>query len=232
MVELQLHSLNKSFGRKKILDDLKISLKTGEVMGIFGRNGSGKSTLLKILFGTLKAENIHMQINGRRYLGSAGLGKSDIISQQQIGYLPQFSFLPHNSEVRRIIPRFFADTDDQERLFYDPGIARIDGKKINQLSLGERRYLELLLVGNLDHPFLILDEPFSMVEPLYAERITAFILKLKQKKGIILTDHYYESVWKVSTIRWLLKDGKLHSLKSQEQLAEMGYLKRTKNDWK
>lgn len=219
MAELKLHTASKSFGTNRIFNDLSLSIKTGDVLGLFGRNGSGKSTLLKILFGTLRAKTLKLEID-EHFFGGSG-----IIQNRKIGYLPQFSFLPQNTMVRTIIPRFFPNHEDQDRIFYDPGIARIDDRKINQLSLGERRYLELVLIGNLDHPFLMLDEPFSMVEPLYAERISAFVEKLREKKGIILTDHYYENVWNVSTKRMLLKDGKLYFLSNKEELREMGYLR-------
>ena len=226
MAVLKLHSASKSFRGKNVLDHIGFDLKTGEVLGLFGRNGSGKSTLLKILFGTLKSKRIKLEIDGEPFRGS------DIIKKQKIGYLPQFSFLPQNCPVRKIIPRFFPEAEDQDRIFYDPGIARIDDRKINQLSEGERRYLELLLLGNLDHPFLMLDEPFSMVEPLYAERINAFIVKLKEKKGIILTDHYYENVWDVSTRNMVLTNSKLHTITQKKELGEMGYLKRKQQNLK
>lgn len=219
MAVLQLHSASKRFGEKQILDRVKFNLKTGEVLGLFGRNGSGKSTLLRILFGTLRADALNLQMDGKT------LPRGEIIKRRQIAYLPQVSFLPQHATVRRIIPRFFPAGDDQDRIFYDPGITRIDDRKISQLSQGERRYLELLLLGNLDHPFILLDEPFSMVEPLYAERIRIFIEALSKKKGIILTDHYYENVWNVSSKNIVLSNAVLHPITQKDELREMGYLK-------
>ena len=91
--------------------------------------------------------------------------------------------------------------------FRAPFIERIATRKIGTLSLGELRYFELLLVAHLEHPFLLLDEPFSMIELLYKEAIKEFLLSLKAKKGILLTDHYYRDVLDISDRNLVLVDG-------------------------
>jgi ABC-type multidrug transport system ATPase subunit len=219
MAILQLDNANKSFGQKKILENVSFKLKTGEILGVFGNNGSGKSTLLKILFGTLKAESLNLKIDGKSFRGS------EIIKYQKIGYLPQFSFLPSANRVWDVVPKFFEDGNLQDCVLRDPGINRISGRRISELSQGERRYLELQLVGNLRHPFLMLDEPFSMVEPLYVEHINRFLLQLKETKGIILTDHYYHNVWDISDRKKLIKEGKMYDVETKANLQELGYIR-------
>ena len=73
--------------------------------------------------------------------------------------------------------------------------------------------------------FLLLDEPFSMVEPLYKERIIEFITNLKARKSIIITDHYYQDVLNVASKNFLLKNGSLVSISSEADLHAEGYLK-------
>jgi len=219
MAILEINNASKSFGKKQILQDVSFQLKTGEILGIFGRNGSGKSSLLKMLFGTLKSDALNLKIDGKPFFGS------DVIREQKIGYLPQFSFLPKANRVWDVVPKFFEDGKLQDRVMRDPGIDRISGTKISQLSQRERRYLELQLVGNLAHPFLMLDEPFSMVEPLYIEHIKRFLLEVKKTKGIILTDHYYHSVWEISDRKKLIKQGTMHAIESKENLRELGYIR-------
>jgi len=219
MAVLKLDNVNKTFGKKKILENVSFQLKTGEILGIFGSNGSGKSTLLKILFGTLKSDSIDLKIEGKPFRGS------EIIKHQKIGYLPQFSFLPSANRVWDVVPKFFEDGNLQDRVMRDPGINRISGRRISELSQGERRYLELQLVGNLAHPFLMLDEPFSMVEPLYIEHINRFLLQLKEIKGIILTDHYYHNVWNISDRKKLIKEGKIHDISSKADLQKFEYIR-------
>ncbi|TCI84688.1 ATP-binding cassette domain-containing protein [Tenacibaculum sp. M341] len=215
---LEVSNLTKTYGRKIILNNLNFSCKTGEIIGVFGRNGSGKSTFLKVLFGTQKATSINIKINKKLIV------QKNIIPSQKIGYLPQDSFLPKDIKVRDVIPLFFENSNDQDKIFYSPRVASFDAKKVAHLSLGELRYLELLLIGHLSHPFLLLDEPFSMIEPLYKDIISSYLLNLKNKKGIIITDHYYDDVLKITDQNFLLKNGQKIIINQKEDLIKNGYL--------
>lgn len=217
--ELHIQQVRKKFGKKEILKDVSLQFAQGEIVSLFGRNGSGKSTLLKIVFGTLKADAIQLTINGKN------IPPRDIIPNQLIGYLPQDHFLPRHIKVRDVIPLFHTDGDDQDRIFRAPFVEKIATRKIGTLSLGELRYLELLLVAHLEHPFLLLDEPFSMIEPLYKEVIKEFLLSLKAKKGILLTDHYYSDVLDISDRHLVMVNGVCKTAESVEDLKRLGYLK-------
>lgn len=216
---LELYYTRKRYGRKEILTKVSFKLAQGEILGLFGRNGSGKSTLLKILFGTLKANAIDLRLNG------IPLPPKKNIEAQHIGYLPQENFLPRHMKVRDVIPLFHTDGDEQDKIFSAPFIEKIAAQKVGTLSMGQKRYLELLLVANLPHPFLLLDEPFSMIEPLYKEVIQEFLLSLKAKKGILLTDHYYTDVLKISDRNMVLVNGVSQVIQLEEDLRALGYLR-------
>lgn len=83
--------------------------------------------------------------------------------------------------VRDIIPVFFEDGEDQDKIFYAPLVGDFEKRKIGELSMGERRYFELLLISNLDHPFLMLDEPFSMIVATRSGYCIHIFLQLTQK---------------------------------------------------
>lgn len=216
---LRIDNISKSFGKKEILKDVSFQLSQGEIIALFGRNGSGKSTLLKILFGTLKAHTITLQMN------TETIKPKDIIPNRHIGYLPQDHFLPKHIKVRDVIPLFYLDGDDQDKIFRAHFIEKIAAHKVGILSLGELRYLELLLIAHLDHPFLLLDEPFSMIEPLYKDVIKELLISLKAKKGILITDHYYHDVLDISDRNLVLVDGVSHTATDPEGLKAYGYLK-------
>ncbi len=218
MAILELHSASKSFGKKKVLNEVSFLLETGKILGLFGKNGCGKSTLLKMIFGTMPANSIHLTIDHKPF------SPSHNISAKQIAYLPQHSFTPQNIKVRDLIPIYFSEEEKQDAIFYDPLIAKIAPRKINTLSLGQLRYFEVLLLANLDHPFLMLDEPFSMIEPLYKVEIKKFLVQLKKKKGIIITDHYYNDVLEITDENFLIKDGTIVPITSKQSLREMEYL--------
>jgi ABC-type multidrug transport system ATPase subunit len=216
--QLKIHDTTHSFDGKYILSAISLELLTGEVIGIFGRNGSGKSTLLKIIFGIIKAHHFSIEMNQNK------LNPKEVIEKKLIGYLPQDSFLPKSKKVRDVISLFFKNSVKQDQIFYAPRVNNFEHKKIGYLSLGELRYLEFLILANLDHPFLLLDEPFSMIEPLYKEAIKERIRLIQPQKGIILTDHYYDDVLDISTKKYLIKSAQLIEVKHKEDLYEHNYL--------
>ena len=120
---------------------------------------------------------------------------------------------------------FFEDGDDQDQIFRAPFIEKIARTKAGNLSLGEIRYFELLLVSHLPHPFLMLDEPFSMVEPLYKEKIKELLITLKAEKGILLTDHYYRDVLDITDRQMIIAEGINYDIQDASDLKKFGYLK-------
>ncbi|PHS64136.1 MAG: ABC transporter ATP-binding protein [Flavobacterium sp.] len=218
MATLQLYKAKKSFGKKEVLKEVSFKIKTGEILGIFGRNGCGKSTLLKMIFGTLKASEIDLHLDG------ISVNPLKLIPEKKIAYLPQHSFLPLNSKVMDIIPIYFSTQEKQDRIFYDSQIALITSKKVSELSIGQLRYFQVLLIGNLERDFLLFDEPFSMIDPLYKVKISELLVQLQQHKAIIITDHYYKDVLNITNKNIILKDGFSHKINSKEELKKMGYL--------
>jgi ABC-type multidrug transport system ATPase subunit len=216
---LKVTDLNKSYGNKTILKNIDLDCKIGEIIGIFGRNGTGKSTLLKLIFGTVKADSISIEINYEI------IHQKAIISSKKIGYLPQDTFLPKERRVREIIPLFYPNGDDQDKIFYSPQVSSFEKIKIGKLSLGQLRYLELLIIGNLNHKFLMLDEPFSMIEPIYKDVIKNLLLELKKSKGIILTDHYYNDVLEITDKNFVLKDAEKIEIMDKDDLVKYEYLR-------
>ncbi len=216
---LKVTDLNKSYGKKSILRNINLECKVGEIIGIFGRNGTGKSTLLKLIFGTVKADSILIKVN------SEIISQKAIIPSKKIGYLPQDTFLPKERKVREIIPLFFPNGDDQDKIFYSPQVSSFEKTKIGKLSLGQLRYLELLIIGNLKHQFIMLDEPFSMIEPIYKDVIKSLLLELKKTKGIILTDHYYNDVLQITDKNFVIKDSEIIEIIDKSDLVKYEYLR-------
>lgn len=219
MSRLEVIEASKSFGKKQVLNRASLSCEKGEIIGLFGRNGSGKSTLLKCILGTVKADSIRIQKDREE------IKPSEVISRQLIGFLPQDTFLPKEMKVRNVIPLVFPKGEDQDRIFYSPGVAAFDGKIVGKLSAGQLKYLEVLLLAHLPHPFLLLDEPFSMVEPQSIELVKKLLLSLKATKGLLITDHYYRDVLEVSGRSLVLQKAKLFEVKNEADLAAHEYLK-------
>jgi ABC-type multidrug transport system ATPase subunit len=216
---LEADSIFVELGGRKLLTDIYWQCRTGEVLGLLGRNGSGKSTLLKVLFGTQAAPNRSIRVDGRHLKAAALRGR-------WVSFLPQHSFLPGNLSVRRVVSLSIPDKGLVERIAADERVGPHWGKKMRTLSGGELRYLEVLLLLNLPAPFVLLDEPFSGIEPLYQERLIELIREYRGWKGIVISDHSYRAVVAISDRLLLLENGRVVAIRQKEELEARGYLPR------
>ncbi len=171
-----------------------------------------------MIFGTLKGESIKMKLDGRHII------PSEVIPKKLIAYIPQHSFLPLNARVRDIIPMYFHEGEKQDTIFYNPTIASFTSLRINQLSHGQRKYFEIVLSCHLPHPFIMIDEPFSMLEPLQKESLKLILKAISIHKGVLLTDHYYSDVLDITTKQMVLKDGLSFPISSEDDLRHFEYI--------
>lgn len=213
---LEIDSVQKYFNQKMVLSDVYLKCLSGEIIGILGRNGSGKSTLLKIIFGIISADNKFIRIDGK-----VKFKTYDILNK--ISYLPQENFIPSSLSVKKTV-LLSIDKQKIDDFYKDDLINSLKDKKIHQLSGGELRYLEIKLILSNPSKFVLLDEPYNGLSPIMAEKINQLIIENSNKKGIIITDHNYENVIKISTKLILIKDGKAFHLNDKNELIEKGYL--------
>ncbi|MNR36047.1 Lipopolysaccharide export system ATP-binding protein LptB [compost metagenome] len=93
------------------------------------------------------------------------------------------------------------------------------------MSGGELRYLEIKLLLSNSSKFVLLDEPYNGLSPIVIDKINALIVENSKTKGVVITDHNYENVIKISTKLLLMKEGKMHRLNDKSELIEKGYLR-------
>jgi ABC-type multidrug transport system ATPase subunit len=173
--------------------------------------------LLKIIFGTVPALNSSIRINGRPCA-------YPYKRKDQIAYLPQHRFLPADIPVKKIIEIFISANEAKRSIKENERISPHLDKYVDQLSGGELRYLEILLLLNLDVKFVLMDEPFSGMEPLYRERISELIKAYRDTKGFIITDHDYRNIIGTSSQLMLLGNGVCKHIQSLDQLEQFNYL--------
>ena len=213
---LEVDSIRKSFGDKQVLTDIALKCQPGGIIGLLGRNGSGKSTLLKIIFGTLFTDYKFIRINDK-------ILDQPFKTKKIIAYLSQDNFLPKNITVKQVA-EIYSDDLDQKGFLDDGVLSKVSGTKIQNLSGGESRYLEVKLLLTLNSSFVLLDEPFNGISPLHIELVKKIILDKSVKKGIILTDHDYRNVLDVANKYYLLFDGGLKPIKTRQELIDWGYV--------
>jgi lipopolysaccharide export system ATP-binding protein len=212
---LKTDSVLLEFDGRKILQDVYMECKQGEVLGILGRNGCGKSSLLRIMFGTLTPAYKHVSINGE-YIKKG-------YHNRRIAYLPQHNYLPKGIKIKSlaksVIDDRFWDDFSAHPVYHDHC-----ENTIGDLSGGEVRQLETLMVIYSKADFILLDEPFTHISPMQAEMFKAIIKKCAKVKGIILTDHQYYNILDVSDRIILITNGYTRPIKHRDELITYGYL--------
>jgi len=214
MQELSIDSVNQFFADREVLSSVYLNCKIGEVVGLLGRNGSGKSTLLQIIFGSVKANFKHLNINNKVYHKG--------YQSKNLSYLPQDNFIPDQITVLQAVGTF-CKKQKAELKQIDFVTNHLSAKFYN-LSGGERRFMECLLMIYSDTEYILLDEPFSQLSPLWIEELKKHINKEKAKKGFIITDHYYQSILDISDRVVLLHNKCNYTINNAHDLITHGYL--------
>ncbi|WP_411811010.1 ATP-binding cassette domain-containing protein [Chryseobacterium scophthalmum] len=215
MSKLHIDSITKSFGEKDILKDIYLSCETGKISGILGRNGSGKSTLFQIIFGSIKGDTQYIKLNNT-------ILKNQFERKNKIAYLPQYSFLPRNIKIRKLID-LFCDKENSAKISQSKFIQPFLNETPNTLSSGELRIVEVLLIIYSKAEFILLDEPFHSLSPKVVAEIKT-IIKQQTDKGFVISDHQYHDVLDISDDIFLLSDGHLKPIKDLTELKRFNYL--------
>ena len=216
MTGLNADSIRKQIDGRQILNDVFISCRQGEIVGLLGRNGSGKSTLLKIIFGSLSGDNKYLSIDNQKI-------NTIYQSRKLLRYLPQDGYLPNHMSIATII-RCFCNKQNAARVMESELVKPFMHTKVKQLSGGEKRILEILLTLHSEAKYILLDEPFNGVSPLYVEIIKDLIKQHSKDKGFIITDHDYRNVLDISSTVVLMVDGNTKVIKEFNDLIKYGYL--------
>ena len=211
---LKAFGLRKRFGGRDGVRGVDLDAYGGEVVGLLGPNGAGKTTTFSMLAGFLKPTG------GKILLNDNNLTKLPAYMRARNGlvYLPQeasiFRKLTVEQNIRAIVETLAIPKEDQDKLveqrLSDLNLQHLSKQKAYTLSGGERRRLEITRALALSPKFLLLDEPFSGVDPISVNEVTKIILELKsQGIGIFLTDHNVRETLRAVDRAYLLYDGKV-----------------------
>jgi ABC-type Mn2+/Zn2+ transport system ATPase subunit len=215
LLTLKVDSVQLEFGDQKVLQDVHLSCSQGDIIGLLGRNGSGKSSLLKIIFGVLTPAYKYVSINGQ-FIHKG-------YHNTRIAYLPQHNYLPQNIKIKNlaktIIDKQFWDTFTDHPIYKDH-----QQKTASQLSGGELRQLETLMIIYSKADFILLDEPFTHISPIQTEIFKAIIKKCAQHKGFIITDHQYRNIIDISHKIILISNSSTKHIKTTDELITWGYI--------
>ena len=203
------------FGQKTVLSGGYITSQTGMVTGLLGRNGTGKSCMFRALMGGLKVEYVVVNIDG------------EPVDRKKIGlrikYLPQDRMIPSGMTLKRAFDLY--GVDFWKFVLHFPRYSRFYHTPRWEMSGGEARLAEVYLALMSDAEFCILDEPFSQISPNNIEVVQRMIREKSREKGIIVTDHNYEAISKVTDNLFVIADGYTFPVESRDDLVRHGYLR-------
>ena len=204
----------------RILRGVYLNVQPGSVCALFGRNGSGKTTLLKVAAGQVHADSGIVVVDGVRFYKPSIRDRFGLIA-----YLPQDSMVPSELPVRSLLKIFRAP----DHLRDEPNIKQMLPLRFMQLSGGQKRYLELSLLLCLNRKYILLDEPFTGIEPRIIDELLRLI-RAAAKKGIgfLITDHYYQYMLEVADDAYLMFNEQCRRLDPgrdfAHQLRSLGYM--------
>jgi len=223
---LLIEGLQKTYGGRRVVDGVSFTVSRGEVVGLLGRNGAGKTTSFDMVLGLVKPEKGSITLNGK------DLSKMAIHNRSRmgVGYLPQenstFRKLTVEENMMMILElRNISKREQKEKSDYllsQFGLGHLTDIAAVQLSGGERRRLEIARCLASEPHFILLDEPFTGIDPISISDIQSLIRRLRDEwnLGVLLTDHNPRATLRITDRAYLIDQGKILVAGSSQEVAD------------
>ena len=222
---LKAEHLVKTYNKRRVVDDVSIQIKKGEIVGLLGPNGAGKSTTFYMMIGRIMPES------GRVFNGEKDITALPMYERARtgLGYLPQEASVFRRLTVRQNLELVLeeAGIGKEEReakintLLQNYGLKQIENILGVSLSGGERRRVEIARCLALDPSFILLDEPFSGIDPIAVADLQIIIRQLKERDyGILLTDHNVRETLSITDRAYHIHQGKVFLEGVPEDIAK------------
>ena len=212
---LIVNKISKTYGKKKVVRDISLSIKRGEIVGLLGPNGAGKTTTFYMIVGLVKPDT-----------GSILLDKTDLTrapiylrGAKGIGYLPQEPSIFRGMNVEDNLLSIIEVVEKNKNkhqiilqgLLNEFNISHVKKSKSIVLSGGERRRLEIARTLAANPKFLLLDEPLTGIDPVSIEEIKTIIKSLSKKNiGVLITDHNVRETLKIIDKVYIVNEGGIY----------------------
>ena len=218
-------NLRKTYGDREVVKGISINVKRGEVVGLLGPNGAGKTTTFYMITGMTRPNEGIVKLNG------TDITKMPMYKRARhgIGYLAQepsvFTKLSVEDNLRLVLEMTSLTKEEQaqklEKLLDDFSITHIRKNKAFNLSGGERRRTEIARALVMEPNFILLDEPFSGIDPIAVEDIQQIIFGLKSRNiGVLITDHNVRETLSITDRSYLLYEGNILKSGSAREMTE------------
>lgn len=215
MKTLYVTHIAKSFKKRRVVQDISLSIAQGEIVGLLGPNGAGKTTSFYMIVGLIQADAGQVRIDDTE-LTRLPMHKR---ARAGIGYLPQEASIFRKLSVADNILAILetrSDLNRQQRherldsLLDEFSISHIRDNMGMSLSGGERRRVEIARALATDPAFILLDEPFAGVDPISVGEIKGIIRQLRERGiGVLITDHNVRETLDICDTAYIVGDGKI-----------------------
>ena len=221
---LEAWGLQKSFRNRLVVNNVDLLIREGEVVGLLGPNGAGKTTTFYMVVGLLQPDRGRIVLNGEEITELPMYKRS----WKGIGYLPQeasvFRKLTVEENLLAILETLDLARGEQRvrmrALLEELGIERLATYKAYTLSGGERRRLEICRALITSPHYLLLDEPFTGIDPIAIGEIQKIISHLRSKGiGVLITDHNVRETLRITDRAYILHNGQILVSGTAEELA-------------
>ena len=231
MRRLETSEISKSYRGRKVVDDVSVFVQQGEVVGLLGPNGAGKTTTFYMIVGLLTPDS------GRVLLDSGDITTLPMYQRARrgISYLPQeasifrkLSVEENLTAILETLPlRGLERREALDRLVEQLGLEKVRHSRGYMLSGGERRRVEIARSLVLSPNFLLLDEPFSGIDPIQVLELQRIIFDLKRAGiGILVTDHNVRETLMVTDRAYIINNGRVFRAGSPDALGRDPDVKR------
>ncbi len=223
--------LTKSYTGRKVVDDINLSITQGEVVGLLGPNGAGKTTTFYIMVGLVSPDSGQVVLDGIEITNLPMY----LRARNGISYLPQepsiFRKLTVEENILAVLETLPLTPNDRrtrlEELIEELGLQQVRRSYGYLLSGGERRRVEIARSLVISPSFILLDEPFSGIDPLTVLDIQKIIVQLRDSGiGILVTDHNVRETLRVTDRAYIINNGRIFRTGTPEELGNDVEVKR------
>jgi lipopolysaccharide export system ATP-binding protein len=222
-LEICAEELVKSYRGRRVVSGISLGMRQGEIVGLLGPNGAGKTTTFYMIVGLVRPNSGRVLLDGKD-ISSAPMYKR---ARMGIGYLAQepsvFRELSVAENLRLVLEHSGLGRVDREAritaLLEELGLERLRNAVGKTLSGGERRRVEIARALATSPAFILLDEPFTGVDPIAIQDIQQIVVQLKQKGiGILITDHNVQATLRITERAYIVADGEIKAAGLSDEL--------------
>ncbi len=221
---LACEGLAKIYGKRRVVDDVSMSVERGEIVGLLGPNGAGKTTCFYMIVGMIRPEGGRVTLDGEEITGLPMYKRA----RKGIGYLPQEASVFRKMTVEQNLLAILETLDISkaerkerlEKLLSELNIEHLRKSYGYQLSGGERRRVEITRSLVTEPSFMLLDEPFAGIDPIAVADLQGIVSDLRRRGlGVLITDHNVRETLSITDRAYIMYEGSIKRSGTADELA-------------